>query len=198
MELMDILEYCEKFIEEKKPIIFSEDQFKAMTDEDARAIVARFGDKGLFRLPYSEIYFFEWLKEADSKVWEDLWTSEMDEPYIVSLTFLPKMLLKDGRGFPICDLLSVDNYYFTQSHMVDEESKILIETAKTRFLDKEPLTVAQLLALEISMDPIDIWHFAFKHSIDLQEAKEAVAKLVEDKALVHLTLAEYLAPFVEV
>jgi len=55
-----------------------------------------------------------------------------------------------------------------------------------------------LLALEISVSPIDIWHFAYKHKVPLRDAKAAVAQLVDDHALVHITDAEHLARFINV
>jgi hypothetical protein len=51
------------------------------------------------------------------------------------------------------------------------------------------------LALEISMGAIDIWHFAYKHKIDLTQAKKAVSDMVDDGVLVHLTESEHLIPF---
>jgi hypothetical protein len=115
---------------------------------------------------------------------------------MVSINLLPIVLNLDGRGLPICDLQTTANYYFCIKNMVDEESKIIIEAAQDLFKNKKPLTVPQLLALEISLDPIDIWHFAYKHEIDLNVAKAAVTQLVDDGALVHLKEYEYLIPFI--
>lgn len=51
--------------------------------------------------------------------------------------------------------------------------------------------------LEITIAPIDIWRFAYNHRFDVQSVKDAVAVLVEDKILVHLTDAEHLAHFID-
>jgi len=103
---------------------------------------------------------------------------------------------KDGRGLPICDLQTTDNYFFSIDNMVDEESKIIIEVAEELCRQNKPLTIPQLLAFEISFEPIDIWHFAYKHKIELGVAKNAVEQLVNDGALVHLKEYEYLIPFI--
>jgi hypothetical protein len=114
----------------------------------------------------------------------------------VGMSFLP-VLINKMRGYPICDLLDNDNYYFTSAHIVDKESEILLESARTRFMNNEDLTTAQLLILQISVSPTDIWHFAYNFNIDINEAKKAVEDLVQDNALVHLKEVEYLAPFID-
>ncbi|MDQ1267285.1 MAG: hypothetical protein QG635_2439 [Bacteroidota bacterium] len=148
------------------------------------------------RLPEKEIKFFEWLAINDENVWKDLWDDADAEPYVVGISFLPMLLAKNGRGFPICDLLNCENFYFSEQHLVDEESRIIIDTARNLFTEHKKLTPAQLLALEISFDPIDIWHFAYKYNMNLTEAKNAVKVLVQDKALVHLTDAAHLAALI--
>lgn len=191
----ELIEYCEQGIKTDNYISFEDEVFQEITEEQAALVASIFSKDTFMLLPDYEIKFFEWLKAADFEVWNDLWNDEAIPPYLVGAYFLPKLIKKDGRGFPICDLTEIDNYYFTMAQMPDEESKVVVETAKTRFMNKEKLTAAHLLALEISMDPIDIWHFAYKHNISLKIAKNAVAELVDDKVLVHLTKAEHLALF---
>ena len=170
------------------------------SDEEITFIVNNFAGKLMIKLPLIEINFFEWLKLNDPDVWTDMWSdciseNNISDLYRVSIIFLHHILDDSGRGFPICDLRNCDNYYFHISNMVDEESKIIIDTSKELFRRMQKITVAQLLAIEISIAPIDIWHFAYKHKLDLDEAKKAVQELVEDDALVHITQAEYLLPF---
>ena len=74
----------------------------------------------------------------------------------------------------------------------------MIDSVKERVLAKEPLTVAQLLALEISFGPIDIWRFAYHHQISLDSAKNAVKVLVDDGVLIHIKDAETLARFINI
>ncbi len=191
----ELIEYCRQSIEKNDYIAFDEATFSALTEDSAKYIASLFAADTFILLPQFEIDFFEWLKKEDFPVWQDLWGDVTLQPYLVGASFLPMLVRKDGRGFPICDLQDIDNYYFSMAHMPDEESKLIIESSKTRFQNKSGLTVAHLLALEISMDPIDIWHFTFKHGANLSDAKKAVAELVEDKAIVHLTKSEHLAVF---
>lgn len=193
----EIIEYCRASIEKLDYIVFEPEVFETLDDEQAKYIISMFSSDTLMRLPDSEIKFYDWLKEVEPAIWQDLWKDEVRPPYLVGTYFLRMLIRKDGRGFPICDLLENDNYYFSMAHMPDDEAKLIIETAKVRFQNKDGLTAAHLLALEISMDPIDIWHFCYKHNVDLKVAKKAVAELVEDRALVHLTEAEHLAVFID-
>lgn len=211
----DITEFFNKLAKGKNYIIFPDELINRLTEQHAIIIRDYLDTVQLFRLPKSEVQFFEWLKENDIEVWNDLW--KLDNPvdddevsevevievaviedkidYLVSKIFLPVILKKDGRGFPICDLVTTDNYYFTPHQLPDDESKIFVESSKERFLKKEVLTTAQLLAIEISMGDIDIWHFAYKHKIELPKAKKAVWDMVEDGILVHLKESEHLIPF---
>ncbi len=215
----EITDFFNKLAKGKNYIIFPEELIDKLTEHHAVIIRDYLDTVQLFRLHNSEIKFFEWLKENDIEVWNDLW--KLDNPvdedindedvndgfevvndkvedkvdYLVSKIFLPVILKKDGRGFPICDLVTTDNYYFTPHQLPDDESKIFVESSKERFLKKEVLTTAQLLAIEISMGDIDIWHFAYKHKIELPKAKKAVWDMVEDGILVHLKESEHLIPF---
>lgn len=203
----DITIFFEKLAKGKDYIIFPDELISKLTEQHAIIIRDYLHSVQLIQLPKSEIKFFEWLKVQDLEVWKDLWEldTESDKSfnsdninYLVSKTFLPQLLRNDGRGFPICDLVNSDNYFFTIHQLPDQESKIFIESAKERFINKDKLTIAQLLALEISMGPIDIWHFAYKHNIDLNEAKKSVSDMVEDGILVHLTESEHLIPFINI
>ncbi len=194
-----ILDWCRKQSDENGFIEFGEEIFGSLSHHQAELIKNKLSHNTLMRLPADEIKFFDWLKEADYKVWHDLWNGDDLEhpPYIISLAFLPEIIDSSGGGFPICDLLTADNYYFTIGHMVDKESKILIDSVRERFANKDKLTVAQLLVLEISLGPVDIWHFAYKYNLKVEKAKSAAHELVEDDVLVHLKEAEHLAGFIE-
>src|SRR5690606_31493663 len=99
-------------------------------------------------------------------------------------------------GFPICDLTEQENYYFIETHMVGDEGKTMMETSQKLFMDQKGLSLAQLLALEISIAPIDIWHFAYKHGLDIDVCKKEVKQMADEGILVHLTEAEHIAPFI--
>ena len=196
MDLEQVKEWCEAQ-DKSKTIEIPEYLYDELNKEQAAYIAKYFNYNALIKLPEYEIEFYDWLKKEDPEVWHDLWNDKDAEPYVVAVSFLPLLIKEVKRGFPICDLIECTNFFFTEAHMTDEESKVYIETSKTRFIEKQGLTVPQLLALEISMDPIDIWHFAYKHRLELDDAKKAVQSLVDDNALVHFKDAEYLAQFVD-
>lgn len=192
----ELLDWCEEQVKSRPYMHFPEELFKAIPKEITEKVVNKYGSKSLMRLPEREIKFFNWLKKEDPDIWYDLWNEEEEEPYLVGVSFLP--IFSDiTRGFPICDLEHSDNYYFALSHFVEKESTIFLDSVKKRFLDKKELSISQMLALEITIAPIDIWRFAYRHKYNLIEAKAAVEILVEDGILVHLTEAEHLANFVE-
>lgn len=191
-----IIDFFVKLVNDDGVLHIPSEVFAKMDKDYGELLKNDFIHTRMMKLPESEIYFFEWLKENDRLVWNDLWETD-DEPYIISLEFLPRLLEKDGRGFPICDLRTVDNYYFTPQLLVDKESDAMIEATKIRFTEKQAISTNQLLALEIHFGGIDIWHFAYKHNIDLAEAKKAAHSLIDDQILIHLTQAEHLAPILE-
>ncbi len=192
----DVLAWCELNIEPKATIVFPEEVFSSLTTESAKEITRLYGHTNLMVLPQREQDFFEWLKEHDVDVWSDLWSHDDEQPYVVSLAFLPAFL-DPSRGFPICDLESVENYFFVPALVQGENAKDFIEAVRERFLAKQKLTVEQLLALECSLAPIDIWHFAWHHSVDLARAKTAVAQLVDDQILIHLKSSGDIAEYIE-
>ena len=196
MTEQDLLEYCEDSIAHQNYIQLPEDLFNALTPEMVSLLVKKYGNTNMLMLPEKDLRFFEWVKNNDPEVWNDLWAGDDLQPYLVSTTLLPAIRTK-ARGFPICDLLETHNYYFSEAHISDKESEILLESVKKRFMDNKTLTTPQLLLLEISLAPIDIWRFAFNHKIEIDEAKAAVHALVEDEVLVHLKDAEHLAHFLD-
>ncbi|MCX7909522.1 MAG: hypothetical protein N2560_08410 [Ignavibacteria bacterium] len=196
MELQEIIKWFELEKEKKQPIHIPPQLLTQITPEIAFELVRRFSNDTLVYLPEKEIQFFEWLKENDYDVWEDLWGNVDEEPYVVSISFLP-LLVKNFGGFPICDLVNNINYYFTEEMIIKKTSHLLLETLREKFLRNEKLTIAQALLLEISVTPQDIWHFAYYHKISINEAKKAVQELVEDNLIVHFKTAEELADFVQ-
>ena len=196
MTKKEILDWCSNNITAMSPVQFPDELFSSLDTETAVEIAKHFSARSFMILPESERQFFDWLQVQDEAVWNDLWTNTEEQPYVVSLAFLPAFL-DPSRGFPICDLESIDNYFFVPAMLHTAESKDFVEAVRDRFLAKQKLTVEQLLALESSLAPIDIWHFAWHHGIELQRAKEAVASLVEDNILFHLKKADELATWVE-
>lgn len=196
MTLNELIDFCVKQSAEKGYIIFPEEVIKSLNSDQARALVDKFGTNSFMMLPQFEIDFFEWLKVNDKKIWEDLWGGTDEMPYLTGLAMLPRMLDKT-RGFPICDLVDNDNFYFAPIHILQDQARLLLESIKERFLKNDDVSTAHILLMEISMSPIDIWHFAYHFKKDLEEVKNAVAELVEDELIVHITDAEHLASYVE-
>ncbi len=199
MNIIELLKYCRNKSEKNGYVEFDAGILEGISERQAELLAESLGHDLLMKLPDAEIAFFEWLRVEDEIVWNDLWKNDSlgNEPYIVSFRFLATLLKSPDRGFPICDLLTTDNYYFSNKHMVDKESDIFLDSVKRIFQDKKDLSLGQLLALEISAEPLDIWHFAYKYNVEIERAKDAVARLVEDNVLVHLKDAEYLAGFIE-
>lgn len=193
----EIVNWFEKQAQSSRYIIIPQDVFDSITFEQSELIMRHFAHTALMLLPKREIEFFEWLKVHEESVWTDLWADAADEPYVVGVSFLSKLIKLPDRGFPICDLINNDNYYFSVSHMIDEEAKAFLESSRLRLLAKEKLTVAQLLAVEIAENPIDIWHFAYKYKLSISPVKQTVAQMVEDKVLIHFPDASHLANFIE-
>jgi len=195
----EIIEHCRKSIDDTGFIIFSEEQFRLMDPEQVAELQHTFGEHYLMRLPEHEIKFFEWLKIADENVWKDLWAEANDPPYFVSLAFLNGFTgPNSGGAFTICELRSVDNYYFAPSLFFEKESADYLSAVKERFINRQSLSPAQALALEASIAPIDIWHFAYKYGFDVRLAKNAVRELVDDRILLHVTNADHLTQYFDV
>jgi hypothetical protein len=177
-------------------ITFDREILSSISKDDAKEIIAHVGSTQLMRLPEKEITFFEWLKEFHPIVWDDLWSNDEDEyRYTVGLEFLP-LMLDPVRGFPICDLLTHENYYFVPDHLIGDEIPFYLDAVKERFIKQESVTVAQLLVLEISMAPIDAWRFSYHHRIEMDRVLKAINDLKEEGMLLHLQKAEDLAEFV--
>ncbi|MFM8839625.1 MAG: hypothetical protein ACKOFB_00790 [bacterium] len=182
--------------ESRGVITFDEEILSALTPDDAKLIISQIGSTHLLKLPQKEIAFFEWLKEIHPLVWKDLWGSDDSEhEYTVGMDLLP-LMLDPVRGFPICDLITQENFFFVPDHLIGEEISFYLEAVKERYLKQETVTVAQLLVLEISMAPIDAWRFSYHHRIEFNRVMKAIQDLKEEGMLLHLGKAEDLADFI--
>ncbi|MCX6156104.1 MAG: hypothetical protein NT007_18300 [Candidatus Kapabacteria bacterium] len=193
----EIIQICTESYEKLGYIELDQELWQIISPDQANIISKEFSSSMLIKLPPEEISFFDWLKVHDYPVWLDLWDGADEDIYRVGVAFIPLLILKNGRGFPICDLLQNDNYFFTQHHLLTDESKMVLESSKEIILAKRKLTAAQALVLEISIAPLDIWHFAYRHQISIEKAKAAVRELIDDNAIVHQTRADELAEFID-
>ncbi len=191
-----ILQWCERQDKTVAYLTMPESIFNLLDVNLANEVATYFNNNILLKLPEREIRFFEWLKENDEEVWNDLWVQADEEHYVVGISFLP-LLIDKLTGFPICDLMETDNYYFTKEHIVDKEAKLFLESIHQRFKAKKQLSLQQALMLQISVQPTDVWHFAYHFKTNLNATKAAIAELVADKMLIHITNAEHLVAFIK-
>ncbi|RPI69012.1 MAG: hypothetical protein EHM43_03110 [Ignavibacteriae bacterium] len=195
----NILDACQASIDEHGYIAFEAEAYPLLDAELVTAIQQRFGGKALMQLPPQEIEFFEWLKQVDPAVWNDLWEGDHLAPYLVSIAHLSNFAGENAIGiYPICDLQTHDNYYFAPQMFHAKESSAYMAAVRSRFDTHLPLSPAQILALEASMGPVDIWHFAYRRGLGLDVMKKAVATLVDDGILVHVPKVEHLIELFDV
>lgn len=194
----DLYALCENSLSEHGHIVIPDDVLDSLDAESITAIGTQFSGGTLMLLPQREVTFFEWLRIEDPAVWADLWAGD-DLPYIVSLAHLPDLVGASPRPtYVIRDLLTEDNYYFSPDLLIEKESDAFIHAVRDRMQSQMSLTISQLLALEASLGPVDIWHFAFSHKIALDVAKAAVAHLVDDRILLHVPRADHLAQYFDI
>jgi len=195
----DLMATVTSSIETKGFIELRSGDFAALSTEQAMGLLKQYGTRYLLMLPEHEVQFFQWLREFDATVWNDMW-ADSEVPYLVSLAYLESLSGPNANGvFPICDLQSVDNYYFSPLTFVEKESEAYTSAVRDRFASHLPLTTAQALALEASVAPIDAWHFAYRYGIkDIEVVKLAVDSLVEDRVMIHVPKAEHLLQLFEV
>lgn len=192
----EIINFAKNELQSKQWVVFDENIFETLTPQQAAEIVKNLDPNALMMLSEREIEFFEWIKEVDYPIWEDLWGDDSLPPYVVSVSFLPLLVYQsNANGFPICDLIHNDNYYFNIAMMNAEHSREVLESARSRFESNQKLDLHQLLALEIAFNGIDIWHFAYKYGIDVETAKLAADVLIKDKALVHYKKYDEISDF---
>jgi hypothetical protein len=193
-----------------RTVTFSEEMWSALTPEIAEHLAEEFGASTLVMLPAVEIRFFEWLKVSAPTIWRDLWELSSQtqyentyggtpesapqspsqlvlledspvehEPYLVGMGLLPE-LVRHGRGFPICDLESEPNFYFSYKSFHAEEIKPFLDAAQARFEAGEELSIEQVFVLEIRRAPIDIWRFAYQYGVPIEQMKSIALKFVAD------------------
>ncbi len=173
----------------------TDEEIAGMSAEERIRVQNHFKGRALMRLPEKEVAFFAWLKKEDPEVWNDLWPAQ-EEAYVVSLTFL-EQLGPEGNGFPICDLRVPDNYFFTERHIKIPDGVEALKEIIQKITRHETISVGEALMYEAYCSPIDIWHFSYRHHVPLAAAKQAVARLVEEGLLVHLTNSDDLVDYIE-
>lgn len=159
----------------------AEEELLSLTNEQATEIAIYFGNQLLLRLPKKERDFFDWLKASDYAVWHDLW-GEDEDPYLVGINFLPDLLPK-GRGFPICDLVTQQNFYFTQNDITSDNGVPYCDAALEAIKHEIKIRMDQAFIIEIWRAPIDQWRFAYMYNMPLDTVKEMVLWLLNEGIL---------------
>ncbi|MCE2502783.1 MAG: hypothetical protein J4G05_01805 [Chlorobi bacterium] len=153
-----------------------------LTAEQAQELTSLFGYNTMIRLPERERDFFDWLRDHDRPVWDDLWTEEDEHQYYVSMAHLPSFLLGQ-RGFPICDLERQENFFFTREDIIENDGKVFVERALDVIAEKEQLSMDQAFLIEVWRGPIDQWRFAWMYNLSLEDVKDMVQWLIKEGIL---------------
>ncbi len=195
MSIRKLLEEKENQLSRHGYMEFGAEELDNLNTIDLKHILDVFKGHALMKLPASEIRFFEWLKEADPSVWDDLWADAEDEAYLVSVNFLSHFV---GRnlGFPICDLVDEPNYWFSPRHIKPKGREELDEI----FVKVEQgvkLNLAEYFLYSLHAGSFDIWHFCYKHKLDIADVKAIVEDLVFRGLLVHLTQRDDLVKYLD-
>jgi len=195
MSIRKLLEEKEAQIGRQGYMEFSEEELSRLNSIDLRHILEVFQGHALMKLPASEIRFFEWLKETDRAVWDDLWGEAEEEAYLVSINFLSHFV---GRnlGFPICDLVDEPNYWFSPRHIKPKGREELDEIF-SKVENDIKLNLAEYFLYSLNAGSFDIWHFCYRHQLDVSALKSIIEDLVYKGQLVHLTNRDDLVKYLD-
>ncbi|MEJ2056128.1 MAG: hypothetical protein P8X42_19615, partial [Calditrichaceae bacterium] len=158
MEFNKLVTHIEKQMDGQNYIEFDPEFLSSLRLDQVEAIIDKFHGRALMKMPQDEINFFTWLKENDRPVWNDLWQDEEDI-YLVSIDLL-SCFIEGGLGFPICDLIDQENYWFNMRHIKPKGMEEL-ERIITKLEKGSKVTLAEAFLLEVSTRPVDIWHFCY-------------------------------------
>jgi hypothetical protein len=190
-----LIQEKEKQLESQDFIEFSSEDLSILDINAAKEIENHFHGHTMMALPEWEVDFFRWLKEKDFSVWNDLWEND-EEPYRVSTDFLHHFI-KNGNGFPICDLIDEDNYWFCGRHIKPKGLENMEETGK-KIKQNKSLSFEEALLIELLRGSIDLWHFCYRYKVPLSMGKERIDQMHQNDILVHLTDREDLVKYLDV
>ena len=193
--LIHLIDFLEEQLDSIGFIKFDQVELKKMNYKDAQLLEKHFHGRALMELPIEEIEFFNWLKTNDKPVWDDLWKN-VDEPYRVSIDFLHHFI-ESGNGFPICDLLGVDNYWFHTRHIKPKAIEKM-EEIQQNLEKKESLSFEEGILIEIARGSIDLWHFCYRYNLPLSGAKKKIEIMHRQDLLVHLRDREDLVKYLDI
>lgn len=195
MDIDKFVKLKTKAVTKNRLLSFSKDELKELRLDEAEYFVKTIERNILMKLPDEEIAFFDWLKEKDPQIWDDIWDEEENE-YYVSLDLLPQFI-GSNNGFPICDLIDQSNYWFVIDHIKPkgmEQMKEILE----KFNKGQQIGNMELFLSEISQASIDIWHFSYKFGFSLKYVKAMIEEMVYKGWIVHLSDREDLIKYIEI
>jgi len=190
-----LIESKEKMLESGNCFQFSIDELSKLDKIKAKQFEEHFHGRAMMKLPEDEILFFEWLKENDQSVWNDLW-GDGDQTYCISIDFLHHFI-KFSNGFPICDLVDVDNYWFTGRH-IKPKGLEKMEDIGVKVNEGHTLSFEEAFLVEIFRGSIDLWHFCYRYKVPVKMAKERIDDMHRDDLIVHLTDRDDLVKYLDV
>lgn len=193
--ISNLIEAKETMLESKGYLHFSSEELSKLDSMGAKKIEEHFHGHGMMELPDDEVLFFEWLKQNDRPIWDDLWKNE-DQPYRISIDFLHHFI-KHHNGFPICDLVHVDNYWFTGRH-IKPNGMEKMETIGQKVKNGETLSFAEAFLVEIFRGSSDLWHFCYRYKVQVEVAKKRIDDMQYDDLIVHLTNRDDLVKYLDV
>lgn len=193
--LTKLIDSKEEQLQNNGYIQFDQNELKKIKKKDAQALENHFHGRAMMELPVEEIEFFSWLKKNDPPVWDDLWKNE-EEPYRVSLDFLHHFI-QNGNGFPICDLINVDNYWFHSRHIKPKAMEKMDEIQQ-KLDNKGSLSFEEGILIEIARGSIDLWHFCYRYKLPVLVAKNKIEVMHREDLLVHLKDREDLVKYLDV
>ncbi len=194
MEINSFIQKKEKQRSEKNFISFTESELLSLSAEHTAHLIEYFHGYTLMQIPEAERIFFEWLKQNDAGVWDDIWGGEEDL-YMASVDLLGSFTGETG-GFPICDLLEVPNYWFSKEHIKPKGMEVLPEIL-AHAESGAPLNAEQQFLLQISGQNTDIWHFCFMFDVTVADMKKAIEEMVYKGWIVHLPDREDLVKYID-
>ena len=193
--IADIVQKKESMLLEKGYISFLLAELKKFNKKAAESFIAQFQGRAMMILPDEEIRFFDWLKKNDRSVWDDLWDNE-EKPYLVSIDFLHHFI-KYGNGFPICDLIDEENYWFCARH-IKPKGMELMQQIGNKVNNNQKLTFAEAFLLEVFRGSTDLWHFCYRYDVPVKTGKRRIDEMHHDDLLVHLPEREDLIKYIDV
>ena len=175
-------------------ISFSEAELQSITEDQIQHVMDYFHGYTMMQLPALEIDFFNWLRENDPAIWDDLW-GDNEDMYLVSIDLLRHLCGVDGI-FPICDLMDEPNYWFCDRHIKPQGREALLDIELKRQSGAK-LKVAERFLLEVDAGSTDIWHFAYRFKLTPDRVRKAVDELEQQGLLVHLPDRADLVKYIE-